>query len=637
MKLRHVIVKNFRSLKNIDLPIDDNTILIGENNSGKTALLEALRIALSWGQRGSRYQFKEYDYHMNKKNDDPSTCDGIHLELWFKEDFDNEWPASLLADLDSIIQTDPVSGLNFIGFRVTSSFDENLNEITEWNFLNLDRDPIKNIELNRFRKYVRLFYLSSLRDSKYEFSPSSKFWGSMLKDIKISKSDKESLIEELSKLNESILDGDPRLKEIAERLNKSVEIMGSIGDEKTSIRALPLKPWDLLSKSELVIKPRDNEIDFPINLHGQGVQSLSILFLFQAYIDIFLKPTFEDETEAILALEEPESHLHPQATRSIAKNLYNLDSQTLISTHSPYFIQEIPFEDIRMFRRTGPSSKVLYLKRSFIAKIPQSQKLDNYCQSKLHYEYEPSNSTLTLKEKMTDDEYKSLIKEYLKDDTTCKRILKLKNESKFHITDNDLAKLDTFAKRIRGEILFARGWLLCEGQSDYLIIRYFADLIKEQLDIKGITIIDFQNNGSPNAFVSLANNFEIPWLMICDSDEAGNNYKKKVKNLGYSETETDDLVKQLPGDGNDLEKFLLENGFLDYYLEIIDENGKTLEKNETDEGFEDEVLKILRGNKIQYAIQLIEKLEKSDADETIVPKFFSDNIKLMSERTVNNE
>jgi len=43
------------------------------------------------------------------------------------------------------------------------------------------------------------------------------------------------------------------------------------------------------------------------------MQSLAVLFLFQAYLNVLLKPMFQPETEAILALEEPEAHLHPQS------------------------------------------------------------------------------------------------------------------------------------------------------------------------------------------------------------------------------------------------------------------------------------------------------------------------------------
>ena len=37
MKLRNVAIKNFPCLKIVSFPIADNTVLIGENNSGKTA------------------------------------------------------------------------------------------------------------------------------------------------------------------------------------------------------------------------------------------------------------------------------------------------------------------------------------------------------------------------------------------------------------------------------------------------------------------------------------------------------------------------------------------------------------------------------------------------------------------------
>ncbi len=41
MKLREVKIKNFRNLVDIRIPIDDTTIFIGENNSGKTAFMGA--------------------------------------------------------------------------------------------------------------------------------------------------------------------------------------------------------------------------------------------------------------------------------------------------------------------------------------------------------------------------------------------------------------------------------------------------------------------------------------------------------------------------------------------------------------------------------------------------------------------
>ena len=102
MKLREVRVQNFRCLADVTIPIGDMTVLVGANNSGKTAFLDALRIALSGNRTHRRTLFDEYDYHMTKAGDSPQTSQGIVIELWFREDAPDEWPDSLLQALDDI-------------------------------------------------------------------------------------------------------------------------------------------------------------------------------------------------------------------------------------------------------------------------------------------------------------------------------------------------------------------------------------------------------------------------------------------------------------------------------------------------------------------------------------------------------
>jgi putative ATP-dependent endonuclease of OLD family len=46
MRLRRLTIKNFRNLVDVAIPIADTTILVGENNVGKTAFLDALKAAL---------------------------------------------------------------------------------------------------------------------------------------------------------------------------------------------------------------------------------------------------------------------------------------------------------------------------------------------------------------------------------------------------------------------------------------------------------------------------------------------------------------------------------------------------------------------------------------------------------------
>lgn len=587
MKLRELMVKNFRCLVDVAIPITETTVLVGENNSGKTALLEALRIALPKSMAGRRTPFDEYDYYMVKASDSPQTSEGIVIELWFREDAPNEWPESLVSALDAIIQTDIVMDLDSIGLRLSSKYDGTAGEmVTRWEFLTLDGVSLKGRGANPanvaiFLSYIRYFYLSSLRDAANEFSPHSQFWGPILRDLKIEPEQRKSFVEKLTKLNQELLKAEPRLEKISATLDKGQEIMELGSGQRTLIHALPLKSWDLMSKAEVVIKSRGGEIDFPLARHGQGVQSLAVLFLFQAYVDVLLKPTFQPSPSAILALEEPEAHLHPQATRALAANLDQIKSQKIVSSHSPYFIQDIPFTQIRMFRRHGASSKVLYVKRFFTANVPNTPQLLTFCGKNAKFEYHEGTATLKANGKIEEKEYRKLLTIYPRQPEVHAQLKSLYKQSQLYLSDNDLAELDTYAKRIRGEVLFARAWLLCEGQSEYLLLRYFAELMGTSLDQAGITVIDFQNNGSPGAFVALARAFEVPWILVCDNDHEGQQFVKQLiakhprgKNRNLTEPEIKE-VRLLPGDGVDFELFLVKNGFASEYKAILNETARS--------------------------------------------------------------
>ncbi len=206
MKLREIRVKNFRNLVDVTIPMGDTTVLIGENNSGKTALLDALRIALPRSVAARGIPFDEYDYHMAKPGDSPQTSDGIVIELWFRENVPDEWPVSLIQALTDIIQTDPLKDMDSIGLRLSSKYDKIAKEIiTKWEFLTLDGQPLGGkganpINLTKFLSYIRSFYLSALRDSNDEFSPRSQNWGRILRDLTINEEQRKVLDEEITKL-----------------------------------------------------------------------------------------------------------------------------------------------------------------------------------------------------------------------------------------------------------------------------------------------------------------------------------------------------------------------------------------------------------------------------------------------------
>lgn len=73
MRVTRLEIRNFRSIRHLALDLGKTTVFVGPNNAGKTAILDALRIALTrrWGQRGTG--FTEYDVHLANDTDDPKT------------------------------------------------------------------------------------------------------------------------------------------------------------------------------------------------------------------------------------------------------------------------------------------------------------------------------------------------------------------------------------------------------------------------------------------------------------------------------------------------------------------------------------------------------------------------------------
>src|SRR5918994_7441353 len=95
MRITSLRIENFLSIKALDVQLGDTTVFIGPNNGGKTAILDAVRIALTrrWGQRGTG--FTEYDVHLAGEGDDPKLSSGVSIELRVEESAPGEWPDEL--------------------------------------------------------------------------------------------------------------------------------------------------------------------------------------------------------------------------------------------------------------------------------------------------------------------------------------------------------------------------------------------------------------------------------------------------------------------------------------------------------------------------------------------------------------
>lgn len=633
MFLKEVRIKNFRSLKDIRIPLSKNTILIGENNSGKTAFLDAVKLGL-----GRLYKkispFNEYDYYVCDQRSEPKNSEGIVIEYIFKEDRPNQWPEKIAQVLGEIVQPmvweeDEDEAINQIWLRVNSKYDDSLKEfMIEADFLNFEGKSLavksSNSKYNDFLQLTPVFYLQALRDIHDTFSSNSPFWGRFLKKISIPDDKLQDIQDNLVRINKEIIESDSNLVGMIQSLDSIHRVLSLSDKEVVSINALPLKTWDILSKSQVVMKGKGSNVNFPLERHGQGTQSLATLFLFQAYIDVLLKTTFEQETEAILTLEEPEAHLHPQASRSLASKINRIDCQKIISTHSPYFVQNMNLMDLRLFRKKGSETFIHYLIDKAEANIEPKDSLFKFITSKGDkFAFNEITNTLVAYKPINEHESTGLRGMY-RETEFVEAIDSLVANSQLILTKEEKRDLSTFVQRTRGELFFARGWLLAEGQTEYILLQYFSEILGTPFDDYGISVIDYQNNGSPGAFIKLAKLLGFPWLLISDDDDQGESTVSQIKKIGYNEEEIEQLVSMLPQ--KDFETYLAHQGFFDEYKDIVLENERHTNQDELWTTDHDKLAEKIKKDKVGNANRLVEILNEREFNEERVPQLIKDII-----------
>lgn len=574
MKLKQIFINNFRGIKELNLQLNNlTTILIGENNTGKTTILEAIRKVLDRNRTSKKGVFVEHDYFSEDTNG--GLDNQILIELWFKEDQEEEWTEEITqVELEEVAQLDLNTNLYSIGIRLKSIYDRD-EKISNpsWSWLGNDGSELQEINSNHttFFKIVQFFYLDALRDAKSSFSSRSIFWREFLK-LDLTPNQEIEFTQQLQTLNNTILSSDIKVDELKSKLDEvSSVVSNDIGN--VSIQAFPEKPWDLSNKATLMITTTGSQVELPLERFGQGTQSLSVLMLFKAYAEILMQRKHE-QAFSILGLEEPEVHLYPQAVRSLWNFLQEeLPQQKIISTHSTFFIQEADLRSLKLLKRVGTTVKVYSVQQIFEIELPNNQKIREFSDENLDFSYQPigTNIRLKLNNFLSDSDFNSLNQIYDGNQTALQAIADLKIQSAIYLSDDEILDLKYYTERIRGEIFFAKAWLLCEGQSEYLVLRYFAQVMGKNLDKYSVSVIDYKNNGSAALFIQLAKHFDMPWLLISDSDQAYNHTIREIKNKRISEEEIDNFVRKYSPTNIDIEIFLYDNGFKNDYLSILTE------------------------------------------------------------------
>ena len=510
IKITEVRIRNFRSLKEVDVSLDWLTVLIGENNSGKTSFLDALFAAIGAGQR----VISERDVFLAPSEKIAPKDREILIDLLIrptddKGDIINSFSEYWVELWGNGVSQDDNDN-DYVGIRTQMKWDSTRGEyITERNFLvDWQEDP-KKWDLARINEIagsvsaakiepLALYLMDAKRDISDELRNRGSFWHKLVSDLGLADVHIEQIEKTLNGINEMIISGSGVLVHVQDNLDDLYKIIG--GDKSSvSITPIPRHIRDLSRGMDVNFATKEAQT-FPLSRHGMGTRSLAAVLMFRAY-STWRQENAKGEVHPMLALEEPEAHLHPQAHRALFKQIEEMPGQRIISTHSPYIAGQAKIYRFRHFRKDGASTVVTQMDMALL-------------------------------------------------------------------TGEDIRKIDRMVMNTRGELLYARALVLFEGETEEQALPTFAEQYwKQHPNALGITMIGVGGYGNYLPFMRLAFSFKIPWYIFSDGEsDAVKAVHKVLETVG--EHKDSPRVFIIP-DGKNFEKYITTDEYKDVLINMI--------------------------------------------------------------------
>ncbi|WP_314137926.1 ATP-dependent endonuclease [Buttiauxella noackiae] len=118
----------------------------------------------------------------------------------------------------------------------------------------------------------------------------------------------------------------------------------------------------------------------------------------------------------------------------------------------------------------------------------------------------------------------------------------------------------------RASSLFARCWLLVEGETEVWVMNELARQCGHHFDAEGVKVIEFAQSGL-RPLIKFARRMGIEWHVLVDGDEAGKKYASVVRGILENDRDQErDHLTTLPA--MDMEHFMYRQGFADVFHRV---------------------------------------------------------------------
>lgn len=473
MKIKKVIIKNFRSIQEeiIQFPTSGILTLVGPNNAGKSNILKAIDNLLgdSWFS-GDKAELN--DHYLKDRNN------SIKIEIVFDDEkkvlFNSEgskWATYYDGDGNTIY-----------------SSKGNVKDDFPCTYLSANRDLSKNLQFKSYElmgKVAKAFN-DRIKDST-KLNLRTKFSEIMMELDQVDgfinfKNDFSDFFDELQS------DSPYRLKV----------------DFKAFSPINYFRTINILANDSSV----NDEFDIdPIEL-GEGNKSLMLFALIRSYAK-----NFKQNANGILAIEEPEIYLHPQARRHLYQIFNEIakesNIQIIYTTHSPDFLLTEQFSSIGLVSKDQEEG-------TKVKTITEKQLVDFSIQTGV-----PETKT------------------------------NVSNIKEFYATTSDFRLNEAF---------FAKHLILVEGDTEEMCLPLLLERLGLNYFSSGISIIGVEGKNQIPKYWRLFKAFGINISVVFDSDSNGNGNIASCFDLDESNIPKDiDKIKKIKAKNQNL--FIFEKDF----------------------------------------------------------------------------
>ena len=429
MYLRSLQIENYRAIRHAALTLEETTVLFGENDSGRSSIIEALALVL--GAPGERFEERLHPFHFHR--DTEGALGPLRIRLRIGEETAGSWelPQCMKQEFGSAPKERRV-----FDFEFNAVLDPATNGITHsWRMEAAGKPGRAVVDkpdvLEWLRTLVPVLWLHP--------GPHLPTTGTELKS-------KDPALLALGEHYRNLTTGN------APDLTAELEAGARAAHEVLSkYRKVFAGAGPLMSAMASDILNRQQAAEAAIQ-NTTAAHKFGALLLLGSIQQLALR-TISPQAKPVLIVENPESNLHPMTLAAMGRILERLTWQKVIATNSEAILGNAPLGSLRRLTRTGGMV--------------------------VEWSVQP----------------RALSKDALR------RI-------SYHLRSR------------RSSAMFARCWLLVEGETEYWIVPELARVCGCDFAAEGVSCVEFAQCGL-RPLMKLADHLGIAWHVMADGDGAG--------------------------------------------------------------------------------------------------------------------